>query len=155
LMRPHSPDGERGRESLSRHGALHLLNGGGFHQRPEVPVDRLLLGVDRLGKTAQKHRRSGDVLASLSELWGIVSSIHDVALDLTGVTTGAAHRVTRAWRSVLRRARRRRWRLVLPPLSQVFARALAHEGGPPYEGPKGCESVETPLPPVTVPERPP
>ena len=79
------------------------MNGGGFHQLLEVLVDRLLLGVNRIGKTAQKHHRSGDVLASPSELWGIVSSIHDVALDLTGVTLGTALWVTHMWRSVLRR----------------------------------------------------
>ena len=114
-MHPHSPGRERGHESVSRRGALYLLNGGGFHERPEVPAN-LLLGVDRLRKAAQKHRRSGDVLASPSELWGIVSSIHDVALDLAGMILGATHRVMRAWCSVLRRARRHRWRLALPPL---------------------------------------
>ena len=102
---------------MSQRGALRLLDGGGFHQPPEVPVDRLLLRVIRLGKAVQKHRRSGDVLASPRELWGIVSSIHDVALDLAGATPGASRRVTRAWRYVLRRARRRKWRLVLSPLS--------------------------------------
>jgi len=79
-----------------------LLNGGGLHQRPEVPVDRQLLGVDRLQKATQKHRRSDDILASLSELWGIVPLVNDVALDLAGVTLGAIHRVMHAWRSVLR-----------------------------------------------------
>ena len=102
LVRPHSPGGERGSESVSRRGALRLLNGVGFHQRPEVPVDPLLLGVDRLWKATQKHRRSGDVLASLSELWGIISSVQNVALDLTGAIPGAARRVTLVWRSVLR-----------------------------------------------------
>ena len=57
---------------MSQREALCLLNGDGFHQRLEVPVDRLLLGVDRLWKATQKHHRSGDVLASPSELWGIV-----------------------------------------------------------------------------------
>ena len=52
-----------------------LLNGDGFHQRPEVLVDCLFLGVSRLGKAAQKHRRSSDVLASPSKLWGIVSFV--------------------------------------------------------------------------------
>ena len=116
-MHPRSPGGERGRESVARRGAFRLLNGGALHQCPEVPVDRLFLGVIRLGKAAQKHRRRGDVLASPSKLWGIVSSIHDVALDLTGVTPGAARQVTHAGHSVLCRARRRRWRLALPPLS--------------------------------------
>ena len=69
-MQSHSPGGERGRESVLQCGALRLLNGGGFHQCPEVPVDRLCLGVFRLGKAMQKHCRSGDVLASPSELWG-------------------------------------------------------------------------------------
>ena len=85
-----------------------LLNGGGFHQYPKVPVDRLFLGVVRLRKAAQKHCRSSDVLANPSELWGIIPPVHDVALDLTGVTPAAAGRVLRAWRSVLRRARRHR-----------------------------------------------
>ena len=67
-----------------------MLNGDSFHQCPELPVDRLFLGVVRLGKAAQKHGHGGDVLASPSELWGIVPPIHDVALDLVGVTTGAA-----------------------------------------------------------------
>ena len=117
LVRPHSPGGERGCESVSRRGALHLLTSDGFHQRLEVSVDCLLLGVDRLWKATHKHRSSGDVLASPSELWGIVPPVHDVALDLMGVTSGAARRVMRPWHSVLRRACRRRWRLVLPPLS--------------------------------------
>ena len=65
-------------------------------------MDRPLLGVDRLGNTAQKHRCSGDVLASPSKLWGIVFSVQDVALDLTGMTLGTARRVTCMWRSVLR-----------------------------------------------------
>ena len=101
LVRPRSPSGERGHESVARCGAFHLLNGGGLHLRPEVPVDYLLLWVDGLGKAAQKHRRSGDALASPSKLWGIVSPVHDVALDLTGAPLGAARRVTCAWRSVL------------------------------------------------------
>ena len=80
-------------------------------------MDRLFLGVVRLRKVVQKHRRHGDVLASPSELWGIVPPIDDVPLNLVGATSGVARRVTRAWRSVLCRARRRRWWLVLPPLS--------------------------------------
>ena len=80
-------------------------------------MDRPLLGVDRPGNAAQKHRRHGDVLASPSELWGIVPPVDDVALNLAGATPGAACRVMRTGRSVLHRARRRRWRLVLPPLS--------------------------------------
>ena len=81
---------------------MHLQNCSGFHQRSEVPVDHLLLGVVRLGKAAHKHRRCSDVLASPSELWGIVPPVHDVALDLAGATPGAARRVMRAWRRVLR-----------------------------------------------------
>ena len=80
-------------------------------------MDRLLLGVDGFWKAAQKHRRSGDVLASLSELWGIVSFIHDVALDLAGMILGTARRVRRAWHSALHRVPWHRWRLALPPLS--------------------------------------
>jgi len=80
-------------------------------------VDRLLLEVVRLGKAAQKHHRSGDILASSSELWGIVFSVHDVALDLAGATLGAARWVTCIGCNMVCRARRRKWRLVLPPLS--------------------------------------
>ena len=80
-------------------------------------MDRLFLGVVRLGKATQKHCRNGDDLVSPRELWGIVPPIHDVALDLAGATPGAARRFMRTGRSVVRRARRRRWRLVLPPLS--------------------------------------
>ena len=101
----------------SRCGAFHLLNGGGFYQHPEVSVDRPLLGVDGLGNTAQKHCRSGDILASPSELWGVVPLVHDVVLNLAGMTPSAARRVMRMGRNVLHRAcRRRRW-LVLLPLS--------------------------------------
>ena len=85
-MRPHSSGGERGRESELQCGAFRLLNSGGFHQRPEVPVDRPLLGVDGLGNATQKHCRSGDVLVSPSKLWGIVPLVHDVALNLAGMT---------------------------------------------------------------------
>ena len=106
-MRPHSPGGERGHESESRCGAFRLLNGDGFHQCPEVPVDHPLLGVDGLGNATQKHCRSGDVLASPSELWGIVLLVDDVALDLAGTTLGAARRVTRMGRNVPHRMRRR------------------------------------------------
>ena len=115
-MHPYSPSGERGHKLESRCGAFRLLNGGGFDQRPEVPVDCPLLGVDGLRNAVQKHCRSGDVLASPSELWGIIPLVHDVMLDLAGVTLGAARRVTRMERNMLHRARRRRWRLVLPPL---------------------------------------
>ena len=80
-------------------------------------MDRLLLWVDRLWKATQKHHRSGDVLPSPSELWGIVPPIDDVALNLVGVTPGAARRVTCMGRIMVCRARRRRWRLVLLPLS--------------------------------------
>ena len=101
LVRPRPLVGERGDESVLRRGALRLLNGGGLHQCSEVPVDRLLLGVDQLRKAAQKHRRCGDVLASPSELWGIVPPIDDVAMNLVGVTLGAARWVTRVRRIVL------------------------------------------------------
>ena len=80
-------------------------------------MDRLFLGVVRLRKAAQKHRRHGDVLASPSKLWGIVPPVHDVVLDLAGVTLGAARWVMRTGRSVLYRVCQRMWRLVLPPLS--------------------------------------
>ena len=102
---------------MSRFGALCLLNGGSFNQCLEIPVDHLFQGVVWLRKAMQKHRRCGNVLASPGELWGIVPLVDDVALDLAGVTLGAARWVARAWHSVLRRARRRRWRLALPPLS--------------------------------------
>ena len=70
-----------------------------------VRMDRLFLGVVRLGKAAQKHCCGGDVLTGPSELWGIVPPIHGVALDLKGVTPGAARRSMRTGRSVVRRAR--------------------------------------------------
>ena len=76
-------------------------------------MDRPLLGVDGLENAAQKHCRSGDVLASLSELWGVIPLVLDVTLDLAG----AARRVTRMGHNVLHRACRRRWRPVLPLLS--------------------------------------
>ena len=79
-------------------------------------MNNLLLWVDRLGKATQKHPYRGDVLASPSELWGIVPPVDDVALNLAGVTLGVTRRVTRVWRSVLRRACQRRWRLAPPPL---------------------------------------
>jgi len=72
---------------------------------------------------------SSDVLACPSELWGIVSSVHAVVLDLTGVTPGAARQVTCVWHSVLRRVRQRRWQLALPPLSQLFAVLLRTSEG--------------------------
>ena len=93
------------------------MNGDDLHQFLEVLVDHLFLGVLRLRKATQKHRRRSDVLASPSELWGIVSSIHDVVLDLAGATSSAACRVTRAWR------------LALPPLSQLFAVLLCTSEG--------------------------
>ena len=93
------------------------MNGDGFYQRPEVLVDRPLLGVYGLKNAAQKHCRSGDVLASPSKLWGVIPLVHDIALDLAGTTPSAAHRVTRMGRNVLHRACRRRQRLILPPLS--------------------------------------
>ena len=92
----------------SRRGAFRLLNGGGFYQHLKVPVDRWLLGVDGLGNAVQKHCRSSDVLASLSELWRIVPLVHDVMLDLAGATPGTAHWVMRMGRNVLHQARRRR-----------------------------------------------
>ena len=79
-------------------------------------MDRLLLGVGRLGEAAQKHHRSSDVLASLSKLRGVIPSIQYVTLDLTGMTPSAACWVTRMWRSVMRQVLRRRRRLSLPPL---------------------------------------
>ena len=94
-----------------------MLIGGGFYQHLDVSVDHLLMGVDGLGNAAQKHCRSNDVLASPSELWGIIPLVHDVVLDLAGATPGATRQVMCLGRSVLHRARRRRWLLVLPPLS--------------------------------------
>ena len=86
--------------SESRCGAFHLLNGGGFYQCPEVPIDYPLLGVNGLGNAAQKHCRSGDVLASPGELREIVPLVHDVVLDLAGVTLGVARRVMHMGRNV-------------------------------------------------------
>ena len=96
--------------SESRCGAFLLLNHGGFYPNPEVPVDLPLQGVDGLENAAQKHCRSGNVLASLSELWEIVPLIHDVVLVLTGVALGTTRRVIRMGHNMLHRARwRRRW----------------------------------------------
>ena len=53
---------------MSRCGALRLLNGSGLHQRLEVLVDRLFLGVVWLRKAMLDHRHCGDVLDSPSEL---------------------------------------------------------------------------------------
>ena len=79
-------------------------------------MDRLFLGVVRLGKATQKHYRSGDVLIGPSELWGIVPPVHGVALDPTGATPSVAHQFMRTERSVGRRAHwRSRW-LVQPLL---------------------------------------
>ena len=114
---------------MARRGAFHLLNDGGLHQRPEVPVDHLLLWVDRLGKATQKHRRHGDVLASPSELWGIVSPVHDVALDLAGVTPGAARWSKRTGHNVVRRARWRSWWLMQPLLSWFLPMPPCELGG--------------------------
>ena len=64
-------------------------------------MDRLPLGVNELRNTAHKHCRSGDVLASPSELWGIIPLVHDVMLDLAGTTPGFACQVMRKGRNVL------------------------------------------------------
>ena len=104
-------------ERMERCKAFCLLNGDGFYQHPEVPVDRPLLGVDGLRNATHYHYRSSDVLASPSELWEIVTLVHDVVLDLAGAILGAACRVMRVGRNVLHRACRCRRRLVLPPLS--------------------------------------
>ena len=80
-------------------------------------MDRLFMRVVRLGQAAQKHCHGGDVLVRPSEVRGIVSPVHGAALDLMGVTPGAAHRSMRMGRSVVRRARwRSRW-LMQPMLS--------------------------------------
>ena len=94
---------------MSRRGALRLLNDGDLHQRPEVAVDRLLLGVDRLREATQKYRRSSDVLASPGKLMGVIPSVQYVTLDLMGMTSSATRRVTRMWSSVMRWGCRRRW----------------------------------------------
>ena len=65
-------------------------------------MDHLFLGVIRLGKAAQKHCRSSDVLIGPSELWGIVPPIHGVVLDLTGAPPGATRWSMRTGRSVVR-----------------------------------------------------
>ena len=81
------------------------MNGGGFHQCPEVLVDHLFLGVVRLRKAVQKHYHSGDVLIGLSELWRIVPPIHGVALDAMGATPGVACRFMHTEHSLGRKAR--------------------------------------------------
>ena len=79
-------------------------------------MDRLFMRVVWLGQATQKHCCSGDVLTGPSELWGIGPPVYGVALDLTGVTPGAARWSMRTGRSVVRRARWRRQRLVQPLL---------------------------------------
>ena len=93
-------------------------------------LDRLFLGVVQLEMAAQEHRCRGDLLASPSELWGIVPLVHDVVLDLAGATPGAARWVMRMGRNVLHRLRRRRQWLVLPPLSQFLGVLLCQREGP-------------------------
>ena len=91
-------------------------------------MDRLFMRVVRLGQAAQEHCRGGDVLTGPSELRGIGPPIHGVALDLTGVTPGAARRSMRMGRSVVRRARwRSRW--LVQPLLSWFLTVLACELG--------------------------
>ena len=67
---------------------------------PEVPIDCPLRRVDGLGNTTQKHCCSSDILAGPSELWDIVSLVHNVALDLTSATLGAARWAMRMGRNV-------------------------------------------------------
>jgi len=102
LLCPYSPNGERGRESASRYGALHLLNSGPLHQCLEVSVDRLFARVVRLGQAAQEHCRGGNVLTGLSELRGIGPPNRGVALDLTGATPSTVRRSMHTGRSVVR-----------------------------------------------------
>ena len=71
-------------------------------------MDRLFLGVIQLGKATQNHHRRGDILASPSELWGIVPPVHDVALDLSGVTPSASRWVTHMGHNMVRRVHWRR-----------------------------------------------
>ena len=79
-------------------------------------MDCLFLGVGRLEEATQKHRRSSDVLASLSKLRGVVPSVQDVTLDLMGATLSTTHRVTCTWRNMLHRACQHKWWLALSPL---------------------------------------
>jgi len=65
-------------------------------------VDSLFLGVIRLGKAAQKHCRSGDVLVHPSELWEIVPPIHGVVLDPMDASLSVAHRFMRMGCDVVR-----------------------------------------------------
>ena len=97
-----------------------MLNGGGLHQCPEVLVDHLFARVVRLGEAAQEHCRSGNVMTSPSELWGIGPPNRGVALDLTGVTPSAVRRSMRIGHSVVRRARWCGWWLMLPLSSWIL-----------------------------------
>ena len=67
-------------------------------------MDCLFLGLVRLRKATQKHRHRGNVLASPSELWGIIPPVDDVALNLADVTPGAACRVTCKGHNMLHQA---------------------------------------------------
>ena len=104
-MRPQSLGWARRREPVSRCRALRLLNGGGLHQRSEVALDCLFLGVGRLEEAAQKHRRSNDVLAGVSELRGIILLRQDVLMNLAGASTSTACQVASMQTSVLRQWR--------------------------------------------------
>ena len=67
-------------------------------------MDRLFMRVVWLGQATQKHRRGGDVLIGLSELWGIIPPIHGVVLDPMGETLSAARWSTRTRHNVVCRA---------------------------------------------------
>ena len=81
-----------------------MLNGGGLHQCPEVPVDRLFVRVIWFRQATQEHYRGGNVLTGPSELRGIGPRIRGVALDLTGTTPSAIRRSTRMGHSVAHQA---------------------------------------------------
>ena len=65
-------------------------------------MGRLFVRVIWLRQIVQKHCHGGDVLTGLSELWGIFPPIHGVAVDLTGMTPGAARWSILTGRSVVR-----------------------------------------------------
>ena len=77
----------------------------------------MLLRVDGLGNTAEKHCCSSDILAGPGELWDIVPFAHDVVLNLTSATPGATRRAMHMGRNMSHRPCRHRRRLALPPLS--------------------------------------
>lgn len=76
--------------SLARRIALNLLDGGMIHQRPDVAVHLLMVGICRWGQVTLEHRGGRDVLARPHKLQEPVGIPSDVLLDMPGVFPRAA-----------------------------------------------------------------